>query len=75
MFKLYPAVLNVGQVFSLCVAPNSPSCMNEYMAIDGGWYLYEQRSRINCSVAERFPEKLSWCLIEKVCQGKKCNTL
>ena len=39
---------------------NAPvhSAVNEYLAIDSGGYLYEQRSRINCSVAGCFPEKL-----------------
>ena len=26
---------------------------------------------VKCRVAEYFPEKLRWCLIEQVCQGVK----
>ena len=36
------------------------SWMNDYLAIDSGGYLYKQPSHINCSMAWRFPEKLSW---------------
>ena len=31
--------------------------------------MYEQSSRIGCSVAGYFPEKFRWCLIEQFCQG------
>ena len=30
-------------------------CLNEYLAIGSGGYLYEQSSHINCSVAACFP--------------------
>ena len=43
---------------------NSLSFMNEYLAVDSGGYLYEQPSRIYCSMAGCFSEKLRWCLIE-----------
>ena len=33
---------------------SSLSCMNEYLAIDSGGYLYEQTMCINCSVAGCF---------------------
>ena len=29
---------------------SSLSCINEYLAIDSGGYVYEQPSRINCSI-------------------------
>ena len=29
---------------------NSLSCVNEYLNIDSGGYVYEQPSRINCSI-------------------------
>ena len=29
---------------------SSLSCINEYVAIDSGGYVYEQPSRINCSI-------------------------
>ena len=36
-------------VFTLhCSSPFS--CINEYLAIDSGGYVYEQPSRINCSI-------------------------
>ncbi|KAK2186937.1 hypothetical protein NP493_182g04016 [Ridgeia piscesae] len=37
---------------------SSLSCMNDYLAIENTVYLYEQPSRINCSMAGCFPEKL-----------------
>jgi len=46
--------------------------MIEYLAIESGGYLYEHHSRINCSMAGSFAEKLMSCgLIEHVCQGRK----
>ena len=30
--------------------PSSLSCINEYLAIDSGGYVYEQPSRINCNI-------------------------
>ncbi|KAK2178417.1 hypothetical protein NP493_545g01096 [Ridgeia piscesae] len=55
------AVLNFGQnVFTLHCS-SSLSCMNEYIAIDNGGYLYEPPSCINCCVAGYFPKKLRWC--------------
>ena len=40
---------------------NSLRCINEYLAIDSGGYVIEYYSRSNCSVAECFPDKSSWC--------------
>ena len=34
-------------------------------------HMYEPLSRINCNMAECFPEKLKWFLFEKLCQGSK----
>ena len=45
--------------------------MSEYLAKDSGGYLYEQPSRINCSMAECFLEKLRQCLIEQIGHGSK----
>ena len=41
--------------------------MNEYLAIDtGGWVCTNsESSRIHCNMAERFPMKSRWPLIEK----------
>ncbi len=50
---------------------SSHSSIKDCRAIDGGVYVYEQPSRINCCVAECFVAKLRWCLIEQVCQGSK----
>ena len=41
---------NLGQVFSLYIAPVHSAELNEYLAIDSGGYVYEQPSRINCSI-------------------------
>ena len=40
----------MGKFVSLTLhCASSPSCINEYLAIDRGGYVYEQPSRINCS--------------------------
>ena len=41
---------NLGQVFSLYIAPVHSAELNEYLTIDSGGYVYEQPSRINCSI-------------------------
>ena len=73
--KSCAAVLNLGHVFVILHCSSSHSCMNEYMAIDSGGYLYAQPSRINCSMAGCFPEKLRWHLIEQAaCMGNKVKS-
>ena len=47
----------------------SELCINEYLAVDSGGYVNEWCLRSNCSMAEFFPEKSSWCWNEQVCQG------
>ena len=54
---------------------SSRNCTNEYLSVDSGGYVYEQPSRINCSVPGCFPEKLRWYLIEQVCGEVKCKAL
>ena len=67
-FESCAAKLNLwGICFFILHYSSSLSCMNEYMATNSGKYLYEQPSRINCSVAGCFPEKLRRCLIEQIC--------
>ena len=39
----------LGNFFTLHFS-SSLSCINEYLAIDSGGYVYEQPSRINCSI-------------------------
>ena len=34
----------------MCACLSSLSCINEYLAIASGGYVYEQPSRINCSI-------------------------
>ena len=36
--------------FFILHCSNSLSCINEYLVIDSGGYVYEQPSRINCSI-------------------------
>ena len=36
--------------FFILYCSSSLSCINEYLAIDSGGYVYEQPSRINCSI-------------------------
>ena len=50
---------------------HSLSCMNEYLAIYSDGNVNDWLR--NCSVAESFPEKSSWCRNEQVCQGAKCK--
>ena len=57
--------------------PGSLSCINEYLAIDGGgkWKCELIVFAHRCSVAECFPEKSSSCRNEQVSQGVKCTAL
>ena len=49
-FESCAAVLKPwANVFTLHCS-SSRSCINEYLAIDSGGYVYEQPSRINCSI-------------------------
>ena len=49
-FECCAAVLKPwASVFTLHCS-SSFGCINEYMAIDSGGYVYEQPSRINCSI-------------------------
>ena len=41
--------------------PSSLSCINGYLDIDSGGNGSEYYWRSNCSMAELFPEKASWC--------------
>ena len=71
-FESCAAVLKPWARFFTLHCSSSPSCINEYLAIDSDGYVYEQHSRINCKhMAGCFPEKLRWCLSEQVCQGSK----
>ena len=51
--------------------------MNEYLAIDIGEHLCigSLHELFNCRVAECFPGKWRWCLIEQVYQGVKCKVI
>ncbi|KAK2178477.1 hypothetical protein NP493_542g01017 [Ridgeia piscesae] len=42
-------VKTMGKFFILHCS-SSLSCINKYLAIDSGGYVYEQPSRINCSI-------------------------
>ena len=42
-------VKTLGKFFTLHCS-SSLSCLNEYLTIDSGGYVYEQPSRINCSI-------------------------
>ena len=45
-----PAVSKPMAIFFTVLCSSSLSCINEYMAIDSGGNVYEQPSRINCSI-------------------------
>ena len=44
------AVLKASASFFTLHCSSSLSCVNEYLAIDSGGYVYKQPSRINCSI-------------------------
>ena len=54
--------------------PSSISCINEYLAIDGGGNMSENSSCLIAAWLECFPEKSSWCRNEQVCQGGEMQT-
>ena len=47
-FESCAAVLKSWACFSTIHCSSSLSCINEYLAIDSGGYVYEQHLRINC---------------------------
>ena len=49
-FKSCVAVLKPWASFSTLYCSGSLSCINEYLAIDSGGYVYKQPSHINCSI-------------------------
>ena len=49
-FESCAAVLKPWARFFTLHCSSSLSCINEYLAVDSGGYVYEQPSRINCSI-------------------------
>ena len=49
-FESCPAVLKCYASFFTLHCSSSLSCVNVYLAIDSGGYVYEQPSHLNCSV-------------------------
>ena len=49
-FESYSAVLRPWASFFTLYCSSSLSCINEYLAIDSGEYVFEQPSPINCSI-------------------------
>ena len=49
-FESCAAVLKPYAVFFTLDCSSSFSCINEYLTIDSGGYVYEQPSCINCSI-------------------------
>ena len=49
-FESCAAVLKPWESFFTLHCSSSLSCINEYLAIDSGGYVYKQPSRINCSI-------------------------
>ena len=54
-----PVVLKPWASFFTLNCSNSLSCINEYLAIDSGGYVYEQPSRITFSMLPREAEMVS----------------
>ena len=64
-FESCAAVLKPSASFFTLHCSSSLSCINEYLAIDSGDYVYEQPSRINCSMwLDASQRSLRWYLIE-----------
>ena len=65
-FESCAAVLKPWASFFTLHCSSSLSCINEYMATDSGGYVYEQPSRINCSiwldVSQRSWDVIFWWL-------------
>ena len=49
-FEFRAVVLKPWASFFSLHCSSSPSCINEYLAIDSGGFVYEQPSRCNCSI-------------------------
>ena len=49
---------------------SSISCINKYLAIDGGRNASEYTLRVIAAFLECFQKKPSWCRNEQVCQGR-----
>ena len=49
-FESCAAVLKPGASFFTLQCSSSLSCLNEYLTIDSGGYVYKQPSHINCSI-------------------------
>ena len=49
-FESCAAVLKPRASFFTLHCSSSPSCINEYLAIDSDGYVYEQHSRVNCCI-------------------------
>ena len=68
-------VFNLGQVLSICIAPDHSDVTMSTLLYRQWWTLVcEQSLRINSSVAGCLPEKSRWCPIEQVSQ-EECKLL
>ena len=57
-FEYFAAVSNSGQVVFILHCPSSPSCMNEYVALDSGGYLYTNGLRALIAACMMFPNEV-----------------
>ena len=68
-------VKTLGKFFTLHCS-SSISCINEYLAIDRGGYVYEQPSRINCSIwLDVSQRSRDGDLVNRSVREIKCKTL
>ena len=74
-FESCAAVLKPWEFFSLHCS-SSFSCINEYLAIDSGGYVYEQPSCINCSIWPDASQR-SWdgVWVNRCVREVKCKAL
>ena len=55
---------------------SSLSCLNEYLTIDSGGYVYEQPSRINCSIwLDASQRSRDGILVNRSVRELKCKAL
>ena len=75
-FESCAAVLKPWASFFTLHCPSSLSCINEYLIIYSGGYVYEQPSRINCSIwldASQGSRDGVW--VNRSVRGVKCKVL
>ena len=75
-FESCAAVLKPWASFFTLHCSSPLSCINEYLAIDNGGYVYEQPSRINCSIwLDASPRSWDGVWLNRSAREVKCKAL